>query len=111
MTIISMCLYFSYLLLVYLITTFDHIYLTSLTGGISEFAAYLLSGLIYEKLGVRKTYLISLSMGTVGGICIITYGLNHQDSASFQVFFLMCKFSTCCSYSMLVLANSTLFEL
>ena len=110
MTIIQICIYFNYLLITYLTVMFERVYVTGITGGSSEFVAYILAGLIYERLGVHRTYLIALGTGIIGGILIIVYGLDHQDSADFRVFFLMCKFSISCSYSMLILANSTLFE-
>ena len=76
----------------------------------SEMCAYIFSGTLFEKLGVRKTYLISLGIATIGGILIIAYGIEHQDSITFPLFYLLCKFGLCSAFNMTVVANSTIFE-
>ena len=72
-----MLVLFNYMLLTYLITMFEQVYLTGLFSQSSEMLAYIISGTAFEKLGVRKTYMISLSIATLGGILIIVYGLDH----------------------------------
>ena len=110
MAVIQVLIYFNYMLLTYLTNMFEQIYLTGLCSAASEIGAYIFSGTLYEKLGVRRTYLISLSIATLGGILIITYGLDHQESITFPVFFLLCKFGLSSAFNMIVVANSTIFE-
>ena len=77
MTVIQVAIYFDYLLLTYLTTMFEQVYLTGLVSAASEIGAYIFSGTAFEKLGVRRTYLISLTIAVIGGILIIVYGLDH----------------------------------
>ena len=110
MSVIQVLIYFNYMLLTYLTTMFEQIYMTGLVSAASEIGAYIFSGTLFEKLGVRRTYLISLSIATLGGILIIAYGLDHQESITFPIFFLLCKFGLCSGFNMIVVANSTIFE-
>ena len=77
MAVIQVLIYFNYMLLTYLTNMFEQIYLTGLSSAASEIGAYIFSGTLFEKLGVRRTYLVSLSIATLGGILIIAYGLDH----------------------------------
>ena len=110
MSVIQVSIYFNYMLLTYLTNLFEQIYMTGLVSAASEIGAYIFSGTLFEKLGVRRTYLISLSIATLGGILIIAYGLDHQESITFPIFFLLCKFGLCSGFNMIVVANSTIFE-
>ena len=110
MSVIQVLIYFNYMLLTYLTTMFEQIYMTGLVSAASEIGAYIFSGTLFDKLGVRRTYLISLSIATLGGILIIAYGLDHQESITFPIFFLLCKFGLCSGFNMIVVANSTIFE-
>ena len=110
MSVIQVSIYFNYMLLTYLTNLFEQIYMTGLVSAASEIGAYIFSGTLFEKLGVRRTYLISLSIATLGGILIIAYGLDHQESITFPMFFLLCKFGLCSGFNMVVVANSTIFE-
>ena len=65
------------MLLTYLTTMFEQVYFTGLLSAVSELLAYIASGTAFEKLGVRKTYLIAFGIAILGGILIITYGLEH----------------------------------
>ena len=56
---------------------FEQIYLTGLLSAVSEIGGFVFSGTLYEKLGVRKTYTISLFLASLGGFLIIFYGLDH----------------------------------
>ena len=110
MTIIQVFIYFNLMLLTYLTTMFEQIYITGLISAASEIGAYVFSGTVFEKLGVRSTYLISLGIATLGGVLIIIYGLDHQESVSFPIFFSLCRFGICSAFNMIVVANSTIFE-
>ena len=110
MSVIQVLIYFNYMLLTYLTNLFEQIYMTGLVSAASEMGAYIFSGMLFERLGVRRTYLISLSIATLGGILIIAYGLDHQESITFPMFFLLCKFGLCSGFNMVVVANSTIFE-
>ena len=110
MSVIQVFIFFNYMLLGFLLTMFEQVYLTGIVAAMSEICAYIFSGTLFEKLGLRRTYLISLSIAVLGGGLIIAYGLDHQESITFPIFFLLCKFGLCSGFNMIVVANSTIFE-
>ena len=101
---------FNYVLLAYLTAMFEQIYVTGLVSAASEITGFPFSGMIYEKFGLRKTYMISLGIASLGGALIIFYGLDHQGSITFPIFFVLCKFVLSSAYSIIVVSNSALFE-
>lgn len=110
MGFIQVFVLFNYTLLIYLTTMFEQIYLTGLISSASEMSAYAFSGALFEKLGVRRTYVISCSIASIGGALIIFYGLDHQESIMFPIFFFISKFGLSSSYNLLFVANSSIFE-
>ena len=68
---------FCYYLILMLTNTFDDVYLTGVTNGSAEFIAYFISGLVYEKIGVKPSLIISFLISTVGGILILAFGLQR----------------------------------
>ena len=100
----------NYNMLNYLTTLFEQVYLTAMVAAASELLAYIFSGLVFERLGVVRTYVFSCLISALGGFAIIFYGLDNQDSALFPLFFLLCKFGTAGAYNGICLSNSRLFE-
>ena len=77
MTIVQVCIYFNYLLLNYLNATFEAVYITGVVSAGAEIASYIFSGIMFEKLGVRRTYFLSMGIAILGGLLILFYGLDH----------------------------------
>lgn len=77
MIFIQIAIYFNYQLLLYLIIRFEQVYETGIVAAVSEILAYVFSGCIFERLGIHRSYLLSLGISTLGGILIIVYGLDH----------------------------------
>ena len=109
MSVIWLASSFGYYLVLSLINTFDAIYVTGITSSVSEMIAYVLSGLFYEKIGVKLSYILSFAVSTVGGVLILAWGLDHQSSNWFFVFFLMAKFGITCCFNINYLANAYFF--
>ena len=53
MSLVWLAASFGYYLILTLINTFDNVYATALISSFSEMVAYALSGLFYEKIGVK----------------------------------------------------------
>ena len=103
-------IYFNYLLLYYLTVLFEQVYPIGLSSVVSEMLAYTVAGSFYERLGIHGTYMVVLGMSLAGGILVITYGLDHQGGFWFPVIFLFTRFGAAASFLIVVLGNSTLFE-
>ena len=67
----------NYYLILYLVNTFERVYIGAIASSFSEMCAYLISGYIYDYLGAKKTYIGSFGLAFVGSVLICAYGLKH----------------------------------
>ena len=109
MSLVWLSTSFGYYLILTLINTFEKVYVTALTSSVSEMVAYVLSGMFYERIGVKQSLIISFLVSTIGGILILSWGLQHQDSNLFFVCFLLTKFGVTCTFNINFVANSYFF--
>ena len=79
---------FGFYLILSLVNKTDEIYISGIVSSASEIIAYIISGLLYQKIGVKFSLMASFIISTMGGVLILTYGLGHEDSLSFFCFFL-----------------------
>ena len=77
MSIVWLATVFGYYLILSLINTFDKVYVSGLTSSLSEMIGYIISGLVYQRIGVKLTLIISFSISAVGGVLILAWGLHH----------------------------------
>ena len=109
MSLVWLSTSFGYYLILTLINTFDKVYVSALTSSFSEMCAYVISGLFYERVGVKLSLILSFSISTIGGVLILAWGLQHQDSNLFFVFFLLAKFGITCTFNINFVANQFFF--
>lgn len=100
---------FCYYLVLSLVNTFDKVYVSGLTSSVSEMIAYIVSGLFYEKVGVKLSLILAFAISAFGGVMILAYGLAHEDSVAFFIFFLLAKFGVTCTFNINFAANSYFF--
>ena len=65
------------MLLHYLTVVFDQVYMIGLGSVISEILAFMIAGPFFEKFGINRTHMVFQGLSLVGGIIVITYGLDH----------------------------------
>ena len=109
MSIVWLATSFGYYLILSLINTFDKVYISGLTSSFSEMIAYVLSGMLYERIGVKLSFIIAFSISALGGILILSWGLQHESSTWFFVCFLLTKFGVTCTFNINFVANSYFF--
>ena len=109
MCIVWLTTSFGYYLILSLINTFESVYITGFVSSFSEMVAYILAGMFYLKVGVKLSLIIAFAISTTGGILILSWGLDHQDSALFFVFFLLAKFGVAANFNIAMTANSYFF--
>lgn len=51
-----------------------NIYSNSFASGGSELIAIMIAGLLYAKLGIKLSFVLSFGISTVGGVCILCIG-------------------------------------
>ena len=76
MSLVWLACSFGYYLILSLTNTFSKIYITAYTSSLSEMIAYVLGGVFFERIGVKKSLIISFSISSIGGILILCYGLD-----------------------------------
>jgi hypothetical protein len=65
---------FNYYMLSFLLKYLPgNIYVNGLMSSSSEITGYLVSGLIYRKIGAKLTYVLVLSFATLGGLGMLYY--------------------------------------
>ena len=105
MSIVWLTTSFGYYLLLSLVNTFDNVYETAVIGSIAEVVAYAVSGLFYEKIGVKLSLVLAFAISTLGGILILAYGLDHESDPGFYIIFLFTKFGVSCLWNIIYNAN------
>lgn len=109
MSIIWLSTSFCFYLINILSNTFDDVYQTGVINGSAEMTGYICAALVYEKIGVKASFITAFSISTLGGILILAYGLNHQDGVSFLAFFLFAKFGVTACFTICYAANNFFF--
>ena len=77
MSVVWLATVFGYYLILSLINTFDKVYVSGLTSSVSEMIGFVISGLVYEKIGVKLSLIIAFSISAFGGVLILAWGLQH----------------------------------
>ena len=109
MCIVWLSTSFGYYLILTLINTFDKVYISALSSSFSEMVAYVISGIFYQKVGVKLSLTLSFVISTIGGILILAWGLKHESSPWFFVCFLLTKFGITCTFNINFVANQYFF--
>ena len=110
---------FNYFMLSFLIKYFPgNIYANGLMSSASEMSGDLLMGLIYNKIGTKASYLLILSLATLGGLGMIYYEWTshffsddpvHYAAWIFPMLVLVSKFGTSAIYNVNYIATFDLF--
>ena len=66
---------FCFYLIQMLSNTFEDIYVTGIISGVSEFIGYVIAGLVYERIGVKYSFIIAFLISALGGVLILAWGL------------------------------------
>jgi len=100
---------FDFYLISFLVNTFDQIYYSSIASGVSEFVAQAFGGIIFERIGVRKSLCISYIIAAIGGFLMMTYGLNHQGEWIFPALVLIMKFGISSAFNITYVCHKGCF--
>lgn len=97
-------------MLAYLTNLFKQVYLTAVMAASSEFVAYMVAGCVLEKLGTKISLISFYAIAGAGGLSMLTYGLDNQESKLFPVLFLVCRFGISGIYMLSIAVNARLFD-
>lgn len=76
MSLVWLTTSFGYYLILTLINTFENVYETAIVSSLSEMFAYILSGIFYERIGVKLSLVGAFAISTIGGVVILIWGLK-----------------------------------
>ena len=110
MTSVQITSLFNFHLLSYLTNHFEQVYLTAIMSISSDFFSIFISGMILEKFGTKTSLFICYLLAAIGGILMLSYGLDHTDSIIFPIFFLICRFGVRGTDLICVAANARVFD-
>ena len=111
MVSVQMTSLFNLHLLSYLVNRFEQVYLTAVMSMSSDIVSIFISGILIEKFGARISLFVTYLIAGIGGILLLTYGLDHPDSIAFPIFFLICRFGVGGAVLIVVAANSRIFDI
>ena len=80
------------------------IYVNTIVSSVSEVSAYLISGILYQHLGTRLSFVASFTIAIIGSILYIIFGDTYPYLIPFMV--LGSKFGISGSFNVVYLANS-----
>lgn len=90
-----------------------NVYINTTASATSDIIAFAVSGVIYECVGLKVTFMMSFLVAIIGGVAIVA--ITSQDGAevgtgwAFPVCVLVAKFGISSAYNICYLSNSLLF--
>ena len=104
----STCSFAYYMIGLYVKYIPGNIYVNSIASGSSDLVANLVAGLVYEKLGIKLTFVVLFALSLVGGICLIVFG---TDSGSLMIglFVILAKFGISGGFTIVYVCMVDLF--
>ena len=109
MCIVRLAVIFGYYLILMLVNTFTDVYHSALTSSAADILGYIISVPCLDYFGIKKSQMFCCFIATVGGITILSWGLNNQDSIMFFIIFLVTKFGISFGFNVVYCANARIF--
>ncbi len=97
----------------YFMTYFQIRYLTgdvfvnTIAAAVSEMMAHMISGILYDKLGIKGSYFIYFLIGSIGSILYLTVGTLNESVTPYLLFLAEYGISSSCMMNWL--SNARLF--
>jgi OCT family organic cation transporter-like MFS transporter 4/5 len=85
------------------------VYINGIISSVSELFAYLLSGILAKKLGLKNTLIISYSLALAGMLALIFY--QGESQFLLGLFILGSKFGVSQAFNLAYIANPYLFPI
>ena len=99
----------TFYLMFYMTNAFENVYWTAIGIGNADIIAYSFSRCLVTNIGPKRTLTYSWMLATIFGLLILTYGLQHQDSAVFPIFFFLARLGVSSAFGACFTGNALLF--
>jgi hypothetical protein len=83
------------------------IFLNTIVAALSEMAGYIITGLSYERLGIKRSYFIYFSIAAIGAILYLALAQLHEALVPVLLLFTVYGVSSSCMVNWLT--NAKLF--
>ena len=93
----------------YMVNTFEQVYMSGITASLAEIFAYILSACLYARLGLKQMLLYFNLLSAFGGIVILIYGLQHQESFMFPCLIMLARFGVSAAFNAVFIGHDSLF--
>ena len=68
---------FNYFLIKFMINTFTQVYITGLVSSLSGLIAYVHGGILYKRLGLKRSITLNFSLSAIACLVLIFHGLEN----------------------------------
>ena len=109
MTIFWGVIHFNFYLILFLANTLGSVYKIALMMSFADILSYISATIAFDRIGVKIAFFAPFTLSTLSGILILTYGLSHQDSVAFILFFFTAKFGISFTIAGVYIANAKVF--
>jgi hypothetical protein len=82
-------------------------FVNMVTTGLSEMTAYYFGGVLFDWIGIKKTYFVSYSIGVLGCLSYVLFSKTHPHLVPFLL--LSSAYGFCQACTLNWLSNSVLF--
>ena len=89
--------------------TFKEVYLTGIGSGIADIFANTIAAVLFAKFGIKPTIFGLMVSSTIGGIVVLTFALDHQNSWTFPVLVMLTKFGVSGVFAVLYVSHAELW--
>ena len=100
---------FNFYLLMFLANTFERVYETALFLSIADCTAYLAGGILIGKIGTKRALISVFALASAGGVLVLLFGLQHQDSIIFPILFFISNFGISAAFNIVYAGNTKIF--
>ena len=101
---------FNFFLIIFLANTFEQVYMTALCMSIADVFAYIICYFLMKNVGARLTLFISMLTAAIGGLLILCFGLQNQESMLFPILFFVSKLGTTSAFGAVFTGNREIFQ-
>ena len=83
--------------------------MSGIGSSVSDLLGYATGGILSTALGIKKTYFLGFTLGTIGGLIIIFYGLDHQEAAFFPILIFGAKYGISVAFNCAFVGHNKIF--
>ena len=109
MSLVWLTICFNWFMISYMVNTLEKIYESAIAMSIADILSYLVAGLIYKSIGIKRLLLYTNMLAAMGGLSILYYGLQHESSWTYPLLIFIAKTGVSCAFNGIFIGHQALF--